>query len=100
MATKSKTAERIKEMRLLHNMTQVQLAKRAGLTGDWICQCETGSRAPTVTTLRKLATALHVSLAYLLGDDLKPLVNSTNHHKKRKVKSNGHKNARASRNGR
>jgi len=58
---------KIKRCRLQLNMSQAELAKRAGLTCAAICQYEAGSREPNFSALVKLAKALHVSTDFLLG---------------------------------
>lgn len=59
--------ERIKEMRKLKNLTQDQLAKKAGLSMMSIRRYETGARQPNEVDLQNIADALDTSIEYLLG---------------------------------
>jgi transcriptional regulator with XRE-family HTH domain len=47
-------------------MSQVELAKLAGLSVGYIARLETGRHDPTLTTLKALAKALRVSVGGLL----------------------------------
>jgi transcriptional regulator with XRE-family HTH domain len=60
--------KRRKELRL----SREELAELIGVTGNSLYRWETGERSPSDENKRKLARALGVSLAYLLGetDDL------------------------------
>ena len=51
----------------LRGMSQVELAKAAGLPPSSIAHFEGGTRKPSFDNLRKLATALNVTTDYLLG---------------------------------
>jgi len=51
----------------LRRMSQVELAKAAGLPPSSIAHFEGGTRKPSFDNLRKLATALNVTTDYLLG---------------------------------
>jgi transcriptional regulator with XRE-family HTH domain len=46
-------------------MTQVELAKRAGLSALYVSQLETKRRAGSQATLRKIATVLEVDIDLL-----------------------------------
>lgn len=59
-------AKRIKDLRARRGMTQASLAKRAGLTLAYIGRLEIGWYDPQLSTLRKLAKALRVSVAELV----------------------------------
>ncbi len=61
--------ERLKELRAKRRLSQARLAARAGLDPSTVNQIERGAREASPATLRKLAEALDVSLAELLGDD-------------------------------
>jgi transcriptional regulator with XRE-family HTH domain len=51
-------------------MTQEVLARRAGITQGHLSKIESGERPnPSVTTLKRLARALDVSVATLLSAD-------------------------------
>jgi transcriptional regulator with XRE-family HTH domain len=59
---------RLKRLRTAHGMTQVDLAKRAKVTQGFIAQLEGGlKKDPSLATLRRLARALNVPVAELLG---------------------------------
>jgi transcriptional regulator with XRE-family HTH domain len=58
--------KRIKMLRTKRGLTQAALAERAGLTLAYIGRLETGHYDPQLSTLKRLARALKVSLAELL----------------------------------
>ena len=58
---------RLKRLRTAHGMTQVDLAKRAKVTQGSIAQLEGGLRNPSLAMLRRLAKALKVTVAELVG---------------------------------
>ena len=58
---------RIKRLRKSKGWTQAVLARKAKLSLGYLARLETGHHDPTVTTLRKLAKALGVPVAELLG---------------------------------
>lgn len=60
---------KIKELRLNKRLSQMQLAKKAGLSQSFIHDLETGSKDATSKTLRKIAQALDVSISELLDED-------------------------------
>jgi len=51
----------------LRKWNQAQLAERAGLPPSSIAHFEAGSRKPSFDTLHRIATALDVTIDYLLG---------------------------------
>ena len=51
----------------LRGLSQVELAKIAGLPSSSIAHFEGGTRKPSFDNLHKLATALNVTTDYLLG---------------------------------
>lgn len=53
---------RLKELRARHNFTQIELAKRVGVTRQTIGFIEKGEFSPSVTLALKLAKALEVDL--------------------------------------
>jgi transcriptional regulator with XRE-family HTH domain len=59
-------AERLKQARLCHKLTQTQVGHRAGMPPAQVSHYENGVR-PTVDNLRKLAAALDVSTDWLVG---------------------------------
>jgi len=54
-------------MRKKRNLSQGNLAKRAGLQVSAISHFETGARKPSFDNLRRLADALDATTDYLLG---------------------------------
>ena len=48
-------------------MSQVELAKKAGLQSTAISHFETGTRSPSFDNLRKLSDALIISTDFLMG---------------------------------
>lgn len=59
--------ERIKARRIEYNLTQQDLANRAGVNRSLISFIEDGTKVPSVAVLIKLAKALNVSTDWLLG---------------------------------
>lgn len=57
----------IRECRLALEMSQVELGKAVGVTDRAIAHYEKGLREPTLEVWECLASALHVSPAYLVG---------------------------------
>lgn len=58
---------RLKQLRAKRGWTQEQLAEKAGINRGYLARLETGRHDPTITTLEKLAKALKVKTAELLG---------------------------------
>jgi transcriptional regulator with XRE-family HTH domain len=69
--TKSSPSEafptRLKKAREARDLSQSELAEKAGLQASAISHFETETRRPSFANLRKLADALQVSTDYLLG---------------------------------
>ncbi|MBX3305634.1 MAG: helix-turn-helix transcriptional regulator [Nitrospira sp.] len=59
-------AKRLKALRAKKGLTQLQVARKAGLTLAYIGRLETGHYDPQLSTLKKLAKALKVSVAELV----------------------------------
>ena len=58
--------ERLKEKRAEANLTQVELAEKAGVTARTIQNYELGNRKPSnMTTVQKIADALNTTTEYL-----------------------------------
>ncbi len=58
----------VKRIREAKGLTQAELAKRAKVTRPYVTMLETGTRkAPTLPVLQRLAKALGVPVAKLLG---------------------------------
>ena len=57
----------VKLWRIQRNLTQQELAKRAGISKSYLSQIETGKRQGTVETLKAIALALDVPPDVLMG---------------------------------
>lgn len=66
--------ERLKKLRKLHGLTQVQVAERLGLSKAVISSYEVSSRHPSYDILIKMATLYGVTTDYLLGLDNRRLI--------------------------
>lgn len=64
--------ERLKEQRLLHKLTQQQVADTIGITRPAYTAYESGNRQPDYELLKQLAALFRVSTDYLLGKTDKP----------------------------
>jgi len=69
-----KFAERLKQLRLQHGLTQKELAKVMGVSSSAVGMWEIGRNEPDYKTLKRLADFFKVSIDYLLGktDDPTP----------------------------
>jgi transcriptional regulator with XRE-family HTH domain len=67
-------ARRLREQREARGLTRDQLSERSGINASQLRGYETGSsgRYPRVPTLRRLASALNTTVAYLIGDAARP----------------------------
>ena len=59
--------ERLRAARELRDLSQSDLARRAGLQASAVSHFETGARKPAFDNLKRLADALDVTTDYLLG---------------------------------
>ena len=59
--------QRLQAMRTRRNLSQDELAKRAGLQATAVSHFETGTRKPSFDNLRRLADALETTVDYLMG---------------------------------
>jgi transcriptional regulator with XRE-family HTH domain len=64
--------ERLRTAREFRELSQGELAKRAGFQASAVSHFETGTRKPSFDNLKRLADALRVTTDYLLGrtDDI------------------------------
>jgi DNA-binding XRE family transcriptional regulator len=67
MAPMDRVAMKIKSLRAKRGLTQKQLAERAGISHGYLARLETARQDPSLTILEKLAKALKVKTAELLG---------------------------------
>jgi putative transcriptional regulator len=58
---------RLKALRAKQSLSQADLAKKAGLTREYIARLETGRHDPSLSVLISLAKALKVKVEELLG---------------------------------
>ena len=58
---------KLKELRKEHKMTQMELAKRLGVSHTSICFYESDSRKPNIARLTEIATIFNVSVDYFFG---------------------------------
>lgn len=65
--TKNKLAERLKELRLNHEVPQIIFAAELGIARSTYASYETGRNEPDIHTLIKIADYYKVSLDYLVG---------------------------------
>lgn len=68
-------AERIKDLRLAHGMTQEEVGKITGVKRYSVCGYEKGNNYPEIPGLIALADYFKVSTDYLLGRTDNPEVN-------------------------
>ena len=61
--------EKLKNARLALNLSQIELAERAGITERSIYSYEQAGTLPRSAVLKRLADALNVSVAYLMDED-------------------------------
>ena len=59
--------ERLKELRLEHELTQLELAKKLFIAKSSICKYEKDNNFPEASLLQKIADYFNVSVDYLLG---------------------------------
>jgi transcriptional regulator with XRE-family HTH domain len=57
---------RLKQIRAKEGLSQADLAKKAGISREYIARLETGHHDPSLSTLEKLAKALKVKVGELL----------------------------------
>jgi transcriptional regulator with XRE-family HTH domain len=62
-------AARVKYLRDLRQLSQAELAKLSGVSQATVAQIESGRKDPSVTTLRKLAKALDVTIGVFFSTD-------------------------------
>ena len=65
--TNLKFKDRLKELRLEKDLTQLQLSIATGLTQSCIAKWENGDRVPSIDAFIKLADYFDCSIDYLVG---------------------------------
>lgn len=66
--------EKIKKLRISYNMSQVDLAKRLGVSKQCVSNWENDNVQPSIEMLIKIARFFNVSTDYLLDLDEKDLI--------------------------
>lgn len=61
--------ERIKELRVAHGLSQVELAEKIGISKQSVSNWENDNIQPSIEMLIKIARTFSVSTDYLLGED-------------------------------
>lgn len=67
--TEKRIGERVKALRLMRGMNQMELAEKSGVADSTISSIERGERYSIVTTYLYLAEAMDVSVGALLGGE-------------------------------
>ena len=67
--------EKIKKLRISYNMSQVDLAKRLGVSKQCVSNWKNDNVQPSIEMLIKIARFFNVSTDYLLDLDEKDLIN-------------------------
>lgn len=67
--TKSIVAKNIMELRLLNNMTQMELAEKLNYSDKTISKWERAESSPDISVLVKIASLFGVTLDYLVGTE-------------------------------
>lgn len=61
-----KLGENLKKLRVKKDISQIELARILGVDRSFVSNMENGKNNPTLSTLRKIASALGVSTSELL----------------------------------
>jgi transcriptional regulator with XRE-family HTH domain len=61
--------ERLKYLRVLRGLSQVELAKKSGVSQSTIAQIEGGRKDPSISTLKKICIVFEIQLAVLFAAD-------------------------------
>jgi transcriptional regulator with XRE-family HTH domain len=64
--------KRIRVWRVLHDLSQQDLARSAGVSRNFVSAIERGAQGLDAVRLRRLATAMRIDLAELLADPEPP----------------------------
>ncbi|SFL47700.1 helix-turn-helix domain-containing protein [Halanaerobium salsuginis] len=62
----AKLAQKIKRLRKEQNLTQIKLAKKAGIAQSFLSNIENDLQSPSLKNLEKISKALDISLPDLL----------------------------------
>ncbi len=72
---KQKVGFRMREKRKEKKLTQVDFAKKAGISTNYYASIEQGKNSPSLEVLHKIAKALDVSILYLINDRIDDMEN-------------------------
>lgn len=61
-------ADRIRSLRVARGLSQAALAKRMGMKPSQLCKIELGHHGLSGSSIRRLADALNVTIAELMGE--------------------------------
>ena len=61
--------EKVKQLRLVQNLSQSELAEKTGISARSLYTYEQTGTMPRSGNIRKIADALHVSVSYLLDEE-------------------------------
>lgn len=67
-ASIERTAARLRKARLAKKLTQVEVAKKAGISENHYAQIERGEKNPSLSTFTNIIKAIGVSSTEILGD--------------------------------
>jgi len=67
-ASIERTAARLRKARLAKQLTQVEVAKKAGISENHYAQIERGEKNPTLSTFSNIIKAIGVSSTEILGE--------------------------------
>lgn len=63
-------SKRLKELRKLNKLTQIELAKKLNVTSGAVALWETDKRIPDIETILKISKVFNVTTDYLMGNEL------------------------------
>jgi len=58
---------KLKQLRTQNKLTQKELAQKVQCTPAYICQLESGKADPSISTLKKISTALGITIIDFFG---------------------------------
>jgi transcriptional regulator with XRE-family HTH domain len=70
---------RLKALRIAREMSQEMLARKVGVSREYVARLEAGQHDPPLSTIEKLAKALKVNVAALLEKPMKGLCSNCEH---------------------
>lgn len=66
----SNFANILKNLRMDHHLTQIDLARALGISRSTVSMYECGEREPDIDSLKKIAEYFHVDMNFLLGENV------------------------------